>query len=68
MEENKLSDNASIPQETISWLLNSQTPSIRYLMLTKLLHKPSSDPDVLSTRSLIPTSNPVKAIFSKQDP
>ena len=68
MEENNLSNNTSIPQETITWLLGSQTPSIRYLTLTKLLHKPSSDPDVLAVRSLIPTSKPVKAIFSKQDP
>ena len=67
MEDKNFTKSTSIPQETISWLLNSQTPSIRYLALTKLLHKPSSDPEVLSTRALIPISNPVKAIFSKQD-
>ena len=68
MENQKLFSTSSIPQETINWLLNCQTPSIRYLTLTKLLHKREDDAEVLAVRSSIPTSNPVKAIFSKQDP
>ncbi len=68
MEGKKLSNNTSIPQETITWLLSSQTPSIRYLTLTNILKKPFNDPEVVSTRSRISSTNPVKAIFSKQDP
>lgn len=66
MENKKTQKHSSIPLDTIKWLLSSQTPSIRYLTLTKLLHKNLDDADVLAVRSLIPTSNPVKAIFSKQ--
>ena len=68
MEGKKSSKSNSIPPETITWLLDCQTPSIRSLTLTNLLHKPLQNADVLAVRSLIPTSNPVKAIFSKQDP
>jgi len=68
MEGKYLSNNTSIPEETLSWLLSSQTPSIRYLTLTRLQKKPSSDPDVIAAKSLISTTNPVKAIFSRQDP
>ena len=64
METNK---TLSIPQDTISWLLNSQTPSIRYLTLTNLLHKPADDAEVLAVRAQIPLSKPVSAIFSRQD-
>ena len=68
MENISFPNNTSIPQETITWLLSSQTPSIRYLTLTKLLHKRLDDADVLAVRFLIPASNPVKAIFAKQEP
>ena len=68
MDEKNTINNFSIPQETISWLLSSQTPSIRYLTLTNVLHKPLNDPEVSEVRALIPTSKPVSAIFARQDP
>ncbi|MDO9546848.1 MAG: hypothetical protein Q7J07_08905 [Pelolinea sp.] len=68
MEDKKTNKTTSIPQETITWLLNSRTPSIRYLTLTSLLHKPADDVEVQAVRTEIPTSKPVSAIFSRQDP
>jgi hypothetical protein len=57
-----------IPESTISWLLASQTPSLRYLTLTQLLQQPPSNPDVTATRKLIASTKPVASIFSKQAP
>jgi hypothetical protein len=60
----------TIPQydETVAWLLESQTPSIRYLTLTKLLGKPETDKDVSATRRLISSSLPAKKILEAQNP
>lgn len=55
-------------QETIAWLLESPTPSIRYLSLTHLLGRPETDTDVQSARRSITTSNPVLNILEKQQP
>ena len=55
--------------QTISaWLLESPTPSIRYLTLTKLLGKPETDPEVQTARRLIVSSDPVLHILNKQQP
>jgi hypothetical protein len=66
MDENK--STTSIPQKILTWLLNSQTPSIRYLTLTNILHKPAEDAEVQAVRSEIATSKPVSAILSRQSP
>jgi len=66
MEDNKKS--TSIPIETLNWLLNSQTPSIRYLTLTQVLQKPVHDAEVQAVRSEITVSKPVSSILSRQDP
>jgi hypothetical protein len=54
--------------ETTAWLMESQTPSIRYLTLTKLLGKPVSDPETSEARLAIGPSDPVKKLFDAQNP
>jgi len=55
-------------EETTTWLMESQTPSIRYLTLTKLLGKAHSDPEVIAARQAIGNSDPVKKILEAQNP
>jgi len=54
--------------QTIAWLLESPTPSIRCLTLTRVLGKPQDDPQVQAARRLIATSDPVLHILEKQQP
>jgi hypothetical protein len=55
-------------QKTIAWLLESPTPSIRYLTLTRVLGKTEKDAEVGAARLLIAASNPVKNILDRQQP
>lgn len=50
----------------VDWLLEADTPSIRYLTATALLEQPESDPQLQSARQAIMNSGPVPAIFAKQ--
>lgn len=54
--------------ETIVWLMSAETPSIRYLTLTKLKGLPVISQEAVSTRQLIPTTLPVREMISAQDP
>jgi len=54
--------------ETIHWLLQSQTPSIRYLTMTRVLGMAEDDAEVSSTRQSIPISPPVEGILAAQHP
>lgn len=57
----------SIPQITIDWLLDSQTPSIRYFTYKNLLNRPDDDAMVQSTRTQIGNADYTKAILAEQD-
>jgi len=52
--------------EFTQWLLDSATPSIRYLTLTKLLDRPGFDPDVRAVWKEMKSTGPIPAIISKQ--
>ncbi len=53
---------------TIAWLLESPTPSIRYLTLTRILGKPEGDAETQTARRLIAESSPAKDILAQQHP
>ncbi len=55
-------------QEITAWLLESSTPSIRYLTLTNILGRQQTDSEVQTARRLIASSNPVLNILNKQQP
>ncbi len=50
----------------ISWLMDSPTPSIRYLTLRWLLGRPETDGDVQAVRSAMSVSGPIPRILAKQ--
>jgi hypothetical protein len=49
-----------------TWLLDSPTPSIRYLTLRRLLGRPEDDSDVQATRTAMRKTGPIPAILAKQ--
>ncbi len=55
-------------QRITAWLLESATPSIRYLTLTKIQGKAQTDAEVQTARHLIAESNPGLNILNKQQP
>jgi hypothetical protein len=57
-----------IEPQVIDWLLEDENPSVRYRALTELLDRPPDDPQVQQARAQIPTSRPVRRIFSKMHP
>lgn len=67
MGENKQVNNSD-NSKTIAWLLESPTPSIRYLTLTRILGKPEEDAETQAARRLIASTNPVLHILEKQQP
>ena len=67
MGENKQVDSSDY-SKTIAWLLESPTPSIRYLTLTRILGKPEGDAETQAARRLIASANPVLHILEKQQP
>jgi hypothetical protein len=52
----------------ISWLLDSPTPSIRYLTLRWLLGRSEADGDVQAARSAMLVGGPIPHILEKQSP
>ena len=57
-----------IEQNVLDWLLEEENPSVRYRTLTELLDRKLDDPEAMQAKALIPSSKPVKRIFSKMDP
>jgi hypothetical protein len=57
-----------LKDDPLPWLLDLQTPSIRYWTLVDILDRPAADPDVLETRAAIDSQPLVKEIFALQHP
>jgi len=54
-------------EPVISWLLEEENPSVRYLTLTTLLGRPESDPECRSSRQAIMARGAVARILDKQN-
>lgn len=54
--------------DPLPWLLEDDNPSVRYFALRDLLGRPTDDPDVVSARSSIMGSKPVREILDAQYP
>lgn len=52
----------------LPWLLEPETPSIRYWALSDLLDKPADDPNVRAAHAAIPTRSPVAELLAAQKP
>ena len=57
---------AQIDPGTVSWLLDGDDPSVRYLTLTNLLGVPPDDPDAVAARAAIMTDGTVPRILAAQ--
>ena len=56
------------PKKVLEWLLGEDQPSVRYLTLTQLLGRKSTDPDVRDARAAIASKGWAKEILSRRDP
>lgn len=66
MGENKKLDTSD-NSKTIAWLLESPTPSIRYLTLTRILGKPEGDAETQAARRSIAGCDPAARMLAKQN-
>ena len=57
-----------INNKTIDWLLKTESPSLKYRLLTEILDVSVNDSDVINIRSEIVNSKPVMQILSKMHP
>jgi len=53
-------------ESLVRWLLEEESPSVRYFTLRDLLDREEDDPEVQAAKAAIPTSKVVAKIFSKQ--
>ena len=59
-------DNLESFNETVAWLLASRTPSIRYLVLTRLMGEKEDGEKAAAARALIPQMDPAAYIIAQQ--
>ena len=63
-----VSSRPPAPSGALTWLRNSEQPSIRYRALTELLERPISDPEVRRARADISKKGWVPEILAERDP
>jgi hypothetical protein len=56
------------PQPVLDWLLDENTPSVRYRTLTELLDEPHDTPDARAAREQIAETRWARRIFGKMHP
>jgi hypothetical protein len=54
--------------DPLPWLLDPETPSVRYWTLIELLDQPTNDPEVQEARAIIAQQPLVKKLFALQHP
>jgi hypothetical protein len=57
---------SKLKSDLAEWLLEPETPSVRYWTLTELLDLPADDPEVRAARAAIPTYPPVTELLAAQ--
>lgn len=63
-----MSWQSQLKGDSLSWLLSSDTPAVRYLALRHLLDLPENDPDLTAARSAAHRSGPIAAILDQMQP
>lgn len=53
--------------DSLSWLLEADTPGVRYLALRDLLDRPFDDPELSAARQAAHTQGPIAAILAEMD-
>lgn len=59
---------AQLKGDSLTWLLESNNPGVRYLALRDLLNLPSDSPELLSARELAHKQGPIAAVLAKMNP
>jgi len=54
--------------DSLSWLLESEEPNVRYLALRDLLDRPADDPDLVEAREQAHRQGPIPVVLDKMDP
>ena len=54
--------------DSLAWLLEAETPAVRYLALRDLLDFPSADPELRAARRIAHQEGPIAAILAAMDP
>ena len=62
----KMEVNERVDQKLLDWLLQAETPTIRYCTLVDLLGRPADDPEVISAKRAIMEKGPVPHILAAQ--
>jgi hypothetical protein len=57
----------SRPTESLSWLLERDTPAVRHVALRDLLDRPPDDPELSEARAAAMTVDPIASILAAQD-
>ena len=52
----------------LEWLLEADSPAVRYLALRDLMDRPANDPDLVDARSAAMASEPIAPILAAQHP
>jgi hypothetical protein len=53
--------------DSLHWLLESDIPGVRYLVLRHLLDRPSDDPELCAARTAAYTNGPIATILAQMD-
>jgi hypothetical protein len=62
-----MSSKNQLKADSLAWLLETDSPGVRYLALRDLLDRPSDDPELTEARKAAHTHGPIAAILSKMD-
>jgi len=54
--------------DSLSWLLEADSPGVRYLPLRDLLERPENDPELCTARKIAHKNGPMAAILAEMEP
>jgi len=58
----------AIKEDVKDWLMETDTPEVRYLAMRDLFHYPSDNQDYMETRKVAHTQGPIAHILNKMEP
>ncbi|HJW83004.1 MAG TPA: nitrogen fixation protein NifH, partial [Anaerolineae bacterium] len=56
-----------LKSNTLAWLLETESPGVRYLALRDLLERPSDDPELRAARKAAHEKGPIATVLAKMD-
>src|SRR5512141_1482353 len=62
-----MSWSEQLKSNSLPWLLEAESPGVRYLALRDLVELPAADPELCSARKVAHQSGPIADILAKMD-